>query len=398
MATIIVTDKPTVKVELDLLAQYNSGNYYSGEFGFDTNTPTQVKNAKVDYKNTLADAYMSFINGQQQQSAKMKMEVIANSFPKDYEIEIKANNLTITPNKFTAKELEKAKKEEENIKFTILPNNVANNDKLQVIGRYGSTEEILYEINYSVKDKKDLVKRKLILLYVVAEDKDLGKNIDEVYRNDVANQLNNYSYNQTHTEWEIEAGVVDIRDSISKSLRLQEMYNSYKEISDSYTDRSNPELRNKLNQLLRKYGYLDNQFDKYVSDCNPNIPIFSLMTKITSTNVHTEIMHDLFEIYTNKYEKSYLSFIFDRSSFSNEPATVPGVASLYKSIFLFSRVRNNLSVFTHELGHSLGLKHPFEEFGTPYANTLNYMDYGRANMFWFWQWNFIQNAKFPGDE
>jgi len=396
MFNLSVSDKVIVKIELDNLAIYNSGRYYAGEFGFDVNTPAQVKNAKSDYRDTPADAYMSFTRGQE--PAKMKLNVTSSSFPKNYKIELKGDGLTILPRLFTEKQLKDSKDGE--FKFIINPSGIIDNGKLQIIGSDGYNEDILYEINYSVKDKASFVKRKLQLLYVITSDSELNNRISGGLKDNIENQLNNLSYNQTFTDWDVKAETIDVRDDISKSLRMQEMYNRYNALRNAYPNTSNKDYQEQLLILLEEYGYPKDQagYNKYMSDCNPNLPEFSLASRITSTGLRSDVLYDLYKIYTNKYPQMYLGFIFNRERFSDQSFSVPGAASkpndgCFSSIFLYAKTQNNLYVFTHELGHNLGLSHPSEEFGIPEANTLNYMDYNpNANMFWYWQWKIIQNA------
>jgi hypothetical protein len=65
----------------------------------------------------------------------------------------------------------------------------------------------------------------------------------------------------------------------------------------------------------------------------------------------------------------------------------------YGSVYLTKHVSNKI-VFTHELGHNLGLNHPFEEFTIPNSSTQNFMDYNNIrNKYWFWQWDFIRTQQ-----
>ena len=177
------------------------------------------------------------------------------------------------------------------------------------------------------------------------------------------------------------------------------MKNEYDLLCKTYPNMySDNNFQRELQKLLEKFLYSKDKagYDKFIND-------ISILNLITPTTVHSNILYSLYKIYTNKYPQTYLAFLFDRDSFYSSSAS--GAASMptpkeedssYASVYLLSKVQNNLYVFTHELGHNIGLNHPFEEFGIPQANTFNYMDYGsKINMFWFWQWKFIQNAKSP---
>jgi predicted Zn-dependent protease len=392
ICTINVTEKPTVKIDIEHTATYTGGDYYKGEFGLDVNTPTSVKNAKNSYyRNPLADAYMSFATGIGQQSAKMEMKVTASSFPKKYKVELKGEELTISPNSFTKEQLEKG-----SVKFTITPTNTAvDNGTLEVVGSIDGTKpEILYRINYSTKNSSSFDQRKLQVLYVNTGSELNGWQNNSL-NNKIIHQLNKLSFNQTFTEWDVQVGTINISDKITNGLHLKRMYDRYAEI---YNNFSGTERSNRINQLLNEYGFSNNESQKYMDSCSPNQPDHSLVKKITPETVQTGIMHDLFKIYADEYPKSYIAFVFNRGQLLYKSKSVPAAASTerndYSSVYLFSEVKDNPSIFTHELGHSLGLKHPFDEFGIPQTNTKNYMDYGGSiNMFWYWQWGFIQTEQ-----
>jgi len=198
---------------------------------------------------------------------------------------------------------------------------------------------------------------------------------------------------------DVKIDTIDIRNLIKQSLNLQLIKQRYDSLVNVYgNDFSNQDFQKKLKKFLVDQGYSsdDNGYIKFLSDFGSTSPIFSIVSKITKTNVSSNIILNLFALYTNKYTNKYLAFVFDRNSFSDQSPSVPGAALGFGSVFLYSKVQNNLYVFSHELGHNLGLRHPFEEFGIPEANTYNYMDYNpNANMFWYWQWKVIQEAEFP---
>jgi hypothetical protein len=63
-------------------------------------------------------------------------------------------------------------------------------------------------------------------------------------------------------------------------------------------------------------------------------------------------------------------------------ADTPGTVSV-----IFKPHVTDWEIFVHELGHTFGLRHPFDEPAFREGSTRNFMDYIRnPNMFWRWQW------------
>jgi predicted Zn-dependent protease len=66
------------------------------------------------------------------------------------------------------------------------------------------------------------------------------------------------------------------------------------------------------------------------------------------------------------------------------------------SIVVLKQCITSWETFVHEIGHTLGLKHPFEmnsSFIKGYST--NFMDYSvKQNMFWHWQWKVINKNDF----
>ena len=64
-------------------------------------------------------------------------------------------------------------------------------------------------------------------------------------------------------------------------------------------------------------------------------------------------------------------------------------------IVLFKSALTNRNAFVHEIGHTFGLKHPFDTTGFIKGNSTNFMDYtSKRNMFWYWQWKIINTTDF----
>jgi hypothetical protein len=267
------------------------------------------------------------------------------------------------------------------------------NGRLLVIGSNGTNEEVLYNINYSVSE--NLIQRDVKLLFVIAKDNDLAMyaNKDNLC-SDIQKQLNDYSYNQAFTAWGVTSDTVDLRPYILKWSSIKQtydsLYNAYNNASNNNDPFSNQQFKTRLLNLLSSYGYTADQtgYDKYLMD----IEICDLAT----TNVPIAFKKILHEMYGAKYgSEIYLAFVVNKNKFSDQTPSVAGAATLNgkNSIFLYNQIKPLIKpfVFAHELGHNLGLDHPFEEFGIPETNTLNYMDYNQNhNMFWFWQWKYIQ--------
>ena len=75
---------------------------------------------------------------------------------------------------------------------------------------------------------------------------------------------------------------------------------------------------------------------------------------------------------------------------------VDGFTELYGAyIVIFKPALTHWETFVHEMGHTLGLKHPFETSGYSQGSTTNFMDYSvKTNMFWQWQWKEINENDF----
>jgi hypothetical protein len=64
-------------------------------------------------------------------------------------------------------------------------------------------------------------------------------------------------------------------------------------------------------------------------------------------------------------------------------------------ILLLPTVENNWRHYIHEIGHTLGLDHPFNNGQYRQTSTTNFMDYSPIqNLFWHWQWKEINKTDF----
>jgi hypothetical protein len=65
------------------------------------------------------------------------------------------------------------------------------------------------------------------------------------------------------------------------------------------------------------------------------------------------------------------------------------------SIVIFKSNANNWETFVHEIGHTFGLEHPFDDKSYIKGSTTNFMDYTpKMDMFWKWQWKIINTKNF----
>ena len=361
---------------------------FNGRFGFDVGTYlcTRIRSMK----NYQADAYMALIQGE---SVNMIMNV-ANTIPNNYNIELRtsSNAITVYPKEFTGRQLGNG-----GARFSITPISETDNRNLYIYGRANARQEWsrLYTINYSVRNRANFEERRLRLFYVITSgDGVVNNRIDAELRQSIDNHLNNQAFNQAFTEWIVEFDTIDIRGRIENSRRRYNMRNRFWEICGGYTE---PERSNKLRELLRSYGYGYGDGGAFVAYCAIE---FRLASRIDEAGgIDNRIIHDLYEMY--KYGSYFLAFVFSEDSFSNSgaPASAMNPADGFGSIYLLPRVRNNLFIFTHELGHNLGLRHPYE-IGVQSRETTNFMNHQflptlTLNMFWKWQWRDIRNAPNP---
>jgi hypothetical protein len=114
--------------------------------------------------------------------------------------------------------------------------------------------------------------------------------------------------------------------------------------------------------------------------------------KLDSLSKNTKQIRELLESeYKKKYKTTLTHIIFvinNREMVGN----VGGFGSQNTSVVLFlPTVGDQWRHYIHEIGHTLGLSHPFE-MNSQYhkGSTPNFMDYSPTqNMFWKWQWETI---------
>jgi hypothetical protein len=117
---------------------------------------------------------------------------------------------------------------------------------------------------------------------------------------------------------------------------------------------------------------------------------FQLDSLRQNTSTITTLLNQL---YTERGTEERIIFLI------NNRDMVGGVAgfasTLSNSIVIFKSALTKWSTFVHEVGHTLGLQHPFNTRGFTQGNSNNYMDYTyKRNMFWQWQWKIINNIDF----
>jgi hypothetical protein len=364
---ITVTEKPAIKVEIDPFS------YYEGEFGFDAYTLPSIKETRPEYKAKVADAYFSLKRGQP--VAEFRMQVAGSSFPDHYRIELRCENIKISPNIISNEDLKKSK--DKIFNFSIRSDDEIEDKTLTIVGVSDSSEEILFTMNCSVKSEKSFSVKTLNLLYLITNDDDSNRKITEDFLNKIDALLNKKSFNQAFIKWNITLKKIDMRDLISMRNDYDTLYSEYK--GDF------AKMGNSLSDLLKKYRYTPNQegFIKFIKETE-------ICNSIKKEAIPASIMDQLYNLFADNYKKGeFLAFILNRKNFSGQDFAVPGAAGQgrYYSIFLYDAF-DYPYVFAHELGHNLGLEHPFKEFSIPKGSSTNFMDYGRSpNMFWYWQWS-----------